>query len=93
MKHALIFYLSGLWETSDTLSSLRNGDADLLSDEAQVLDKIGMMAGEVRDQLSLAEHLSEVLASGLECLQSITIISCRKRIICSKTRIICSRKE
>ena len=71
MKHALIFYLSGLWETSDTLSSLRNGGANLMSDEAQVLDKIGILVREIRDQLSLAEHLSEVLASGLECLQSI----------------------
>ena len=71
MKHALIFYLSSLWETSDTLNSLRNGDADLISDEAQVLDKISILVREVRDQLSMAEHHSEILASGLECFQSI----------------------
>ena len=66
MKHALLQYLSGLWATSDTLSSLRYGDADLISDKTQVLDKIGLLASEVHTQLSLAEHLSEVLASGLE---------------------------
>ena len=71
MKLTLVRYLSCLWGTSDTLSSLRNGDADLISDDPQVLDKISMLIREVRDQLSLAEHLSEVLASGLECLQSI----------------------
>ena len=71
MKHALIFYLSGLWATLGPLNSLRNGDANLISDEAQVLDKTSTLVREVRDQLSLAEHLSEVLASGLECLQSI----------------------
>jgi len=71
MKHALLQYLSGLWATSDTLSSLRYGDADLISDKTQVLDKIGLLVGEVHTQLSLAEHLSEVLASGLECFQSI----------------------
>ncbi len=71
MKLTLVRYLSCLWGTSDTLNSLRYGDADLLSDESQVLDKISMSIREVRDQLSLAEHLSEVLASGLECLQSI----------------------
>ena len=71
MKHALLQYLSGLWATSDTLSSLRYGDADLLADESQVLDKIGSLINEVHSQLSLAEHLSEVLASGLECFQSI----------------------
>lgn len=71
MKLTLVRYLSCLWGTSDTLNSLRSGDANLMSDDAQVLDKISILIREVRDHLSLAEHLSEVLASGLECLQSI----------------------
>ncbi len=71
MKRTLVKYLSCLWATSDTLNSLRYGDAGLMSDKTQVLDKISVLAREVRDQLSLAEHLAEVLASGLECLQSI----------------------
>lgn len=70
-KHALLGYLSALWGTADTLSSLRYGDADLISDAPLVLDKVAMLQNEVHQQLSLAEHLSEVLASGLECLQSI----------------------
>lgn len=70
-KHALLSYLSALWGTADTLSSLRYGDADLISDSPQILDKIASLQNEVHQQLSLAEHLSEVLASGLECLQSI----------------------
>ena len=70
-KHALLGYLSALWGTADTLSSLRYGDADLISDAPLVLDKIVSLQNEVHQQLSLAEHLSEVLASGLECLQSI----------------------
>jgi magnesium transporter len=70
-KHALLSYLSALWGTADTLSSLRYGDADLISDAPLVLDKIVLLQSEVHQQLSLAEHLSEVLASGLECLQSI----------------------
>jgi magnesium transporter len=71
IKLTLVRYLSCLWGTSDTLNSLRYGDADLVSDDPQVLDKISLLIREVRDQLSLAEHLSDVLASGLECLQSI----------------------
>ncbi len=71
MKLTLVRYLSCLWGTSDSLNSLRYGDANLMSDDSQVLDKISMLIREVRDHLSLAEHLSEVLASGLECLQSI----------------------
>jgi len=71
MKHALIVYLGGLWATVDTLSSLRYGDAELLSDEDRILDRINALIGEVHAQIGLAEHLSEVLASGLEVLQSI----------------------
>ncbi|MDQ1279513.1 MAG: hypothetical protein QG670_775 [Thermoproteota archaeon] len=71
MKQAVVSYFSGLWETLDTINSLRNGDADLMSCEAQVLDKTSLMVREVRDQLSLVEHLSEILASSLECFQSI----------------------
>ena len=71
MKHALIVYLGGLWATVDTLSSLRYGDAELLTDEEKVLTRINALISEVQAQIGLAEHLSEVLASGLEVLQSI----------------------
>ena len=71
MKHALIVYLGGLWATVDTLSSLRYGDAELMTDDEKILDRINALIGEVQAQIGLAEHLSEVLASGLEVLQSI----------------------
>jgi magnesium transporter len=71
MKHALILYLGGLWATVDALSSLRYGDAVLLSDEDRILERINALIGGVQAQIGLAEHLSEVLASGLEVLQSI----------------------
>jgi len=71
MKHALIVYLSGLWATVDALSSLRYGDADLITDDPKIIDRISGLVGEVHAQIGLAEHLSDVLASGLEVLQSI----------------------
>ncbi len=71
MKHALIVYLSGLWATVDALNSLRYGDATLITDDQKILDRLSGLVGEVHAQISLAEHLSEVLASGLEVLQSI----------------------
>ncbi|MDD1658412.1 MAG: CorA family divalent cation transporter [Methanomicrobiales archaeon] len=71
MKHALIVYLGGLWATVDALSSLRYGDAELLTDDDKILDRINALIVEVQAQIGLAEHLSEVLASGLEVLQSI----------------------
>jgi len=71
MKHALIVYLSGLWATVDTLGSLRYGDADLITDDPKIINRIAGLVGEVQAQIGLAEHLSDVLASGLEVLQSI----------------------
>ena len=71
MKHTLISYLSLLWATLDVLNSLRYGDADVITDNAKVLAKITLLAEDVNRQISLSEHTSEVLASGLEVLQSL----------------------
>ncbi len=71
MKHALIVYLGGLWSTVDTLNALRYGDAELLTDNPKILNRMNALTGEVNSHIGLAEHLSEVLASGLEVLQSI----------------------
>ena len=71
MKHALITYLDALWETVDVLHDLRYGDAELLTNETSLLNRLGYLADDVSRQIGLAEHMSEVLASGLEVLQSI----------------------
>lgn len=71
MKHALIVYLNALWETVDVLHDVRYGDAELITDEPHLLEQLGLLAESVKQQIGLAEHLSEVLASGLEVLQSI----------------------
>ncbi|MFH1785039.1 MAG: CorA family divalent cation transporter [Candidatus Micrarchaeota archaeon] len=71
MKHALIEYLNGLWETVDVLNTLRYGDPELLSDDPLLLQRIGALVSEVNGQIGLAEHMSDVLASGLEVIQSI----------------------
>jgi magnesium transporter len=71
MKHALIAYLSALWATVDVLNSIRYGDAELLTDDSKILQNYTILVTDVNQQISLAEHLSDVLASGLEVLQSI----------------------
>jgi magnesium transporter len=71
MKHALITYLNALWDTVHVLHTLRYGDAELISDDPRLLDKLGILYEDVNRQIGLAEHMSEVLASGLEVLQSI----------------------
>lgn len=71
MKHALITYLNALWDTVHVIHTLRYGDAELVTDDPRLLDKLGILAEDVNRQIGLAEHMSEVLASGLEVLQSI----------------------
>jgi magnesium transporter len=71
MKHALIAYLDSLWATLDVISSLRYGDAELITDDDHLLTMFTILADDVNRQIALGEHMSEVLASGLEVLQSI----------------------
>jgi len=71
LKHALITYLNTLWRTMDVLHSLRYGDAELIADNPKSLAKVGLLVEDVNRQISLSEHMSEVLASGLEVLQAL----------------------
>jgi len=71
MKHSLITYLDALWETVDVLHDLRYGDATVLTDEPELLKRVEILAQDVSHQISLAEHMSDVLSSGLEVLQTI----------------------
>jgi magnesium transporter len=71
MKHALITYLNALWDGMHVLHTLRYGDAELITNDERLLEKLDILADDVNRQIELAEHLSEVLASGLEVLQSI----------------------
>ena len=71
MKHALITYMNALWDSVDVLHALRYGDAELITNDDRMLDIISVMADEVKSQIGLAEHMSEVLASGLEVMQTI----------------------
>ncbi len=71
MKHALIIYLNALWESVDVLQAIRYGDAELLTDDQKVVNLFAVMVEQVKSQIGLSEHMSEVLASGIEATQSI----------------------
>jgi magnesium transporter len=71
MKHALIIYMNALWESVDVLHALRYGDAELITNDEKQLNQISIMTEQVKSQIGLAEHMSDVLASGLEVMQSI----------------------
>ncbi len=71
MKHALIIYLNALWESVDVLQAIRYGDAELLTDDQKIVNLFAAMVEQVKSQIGLSEHMSEVLASGIEATQSI----------------------
>lgn len=71
MKHALIIYMNALWESVDVLQTIRYGDAELLTDDPQLSNMFNVMVDQVKNQIGLSEHMSEVLASGIEATQAI----------------------
>jgi magnesium transporter len=71
MKHALIIYMNALWESVDVLHAIRYGDAELLTDDEKLLNLVSIMVEQVKSQIGLSEHMSEVLASGIEATQTI----------------------
>jgi len=71
MKHALIIYMNSLWESVDVLQTIRYGDAELLTDDPKLANIFSVMVDQVKSQIGLSEHMSEVLASGIEATQAI----------------------
>ena len=71
MKHVLISYLNVLWATKDVVDSLRYGDSDLITNDERLLGRIGMLSDDIDRHIELSEQMSNVLASGLEVMQSI----------------------
>src|SRR5659263_94983 len=49
----------------------RYADAELMTDSPKLLARMGILADDVNRHIALSEHMSDVLASGLEVLQSI----------------------
>ena len=71
MKHILITYLNVLWAIKDVVDSLQYGDADLITDDEKLLGRIGILSDNIDRHIELSEQMSNVLASGLEVMQSI----------------------
>jgi magnesium transporter len=71
IKQSLVEYSGALWASLEVLHSLRYGDADTITDNPKVLDKMSILVEDVTRNIQLSEHVSEVLASGLGVLQTI----------------------
>ncbi len=71
IKQTLVEYSGALWASLEVLHSLRYGDADTITDNPKVLDKMSILVEDVTRNIQLSEHVSEVLASGMGVLQTI----------------------
>jgi magnesium transporter len=71
MKHVLINYLNVMWAIKDVVDSLHYGDSDLITDDEKLLGRIGILSSNLDRHIELSEQMSNVLASGLEVMQSI----------------------
>ncbi|MCX8173973.1 MAG: CorA family divalent cation transporter [Thermoplasmata archaeon] len=71
VKKMIIQYMNVLWASLDVVHSLRYGDADLISDNPKLLARVTLLAEDLNRQIGITEHMSEVLTSGLEVVQTL----------------------
>jgi magnesium transporter len=70
IKQSVLTFLNAVWAIRDVVHSLRYGDADMVSDDSDVLVKFDIILADLDRQLSMAEHVLEVLAGGMSVLQT-----------------------
>jgi magnesium transporter len=70
VKQSVLTFLNAVWAIRDVVHSLRYGDADMISDDSEVLVKFDIILADLDRQLSMAENVLEVLAGGISVLQA-----------------------
>jgi magnesium transporter len=70
IKQSVLSFLNAVWAIRDVVHSLRYGDSDMVSDDSDVLVKFDIILADLDRQLSMAEHVLEVLAGGMSVLQT-----------------------
>jgi len=70
IKQSVLTFLNAMWTIHDVVHSLRYGDSDRISDDSDVLVKFDIILADLDRQLSMAEHMLEVLAGGMFVLQT-----------------------
>lgn len=70
IKQSVLTFLNAVWAIRDVVHSLRYGDSDMVSDNSSVLIKFDIILADLDRQLSMAEHVLEVLSGGLSVIQT-----------------------
>ena len=70
MKTSLLTFLNAVWATYDTVQNLKNGDADMISDQDVVLAKFEVLLGRLDRQIQMSENIMQVVATGINVIQA-----------------------
>ncbi len=70
LKQSVLTFLNTVWAIRDLVNSLRYGDANMISDDSDILVKFDIILADLDRQLSMAEHVLEVLSGGMSVLQT-----------------------
>ncbi len=70
IKQSVLTFLNAVWAIRDVVHSLRYGDSDMISDNSDVLVKFDIILVDLDRQLSMAEHVLDVLSGGMIVLQT-----------------------
>ena len=70
IKRSIITFLTAVWATHTTVHSLRYGDPEMLSDKDEILSRFDIILADLDRQIQLAEQVLEVLATGVNVIQT-----------------------
>ena len=81
MKRSLLTFLNAVWATHDTVSSIKYGDPDMVTDDDDVLEKFEVILGRLDRQIQMAENVMEVISTGVTIIQAETSNKLTKLIV------------
>ena len=81
MKRSLLTFLNAVWATHDTVSSIKYGDPDMVTDDDDILEKFEVILGRLDRQIQMAENVMEIIATGITVIQTETSNKLTKLIV------------
>jgi magnesium transporter len=70
IKRAIMAFLNAMWATHETIHTLKSGDPEMVSDKERVLARFDMILASIDRQIQMAEHTLEILAAGINVVQT-----------------------
>lgn len=70
IKRSILTFLTAVWAAHTTVHSLRYGDPEMLTDKPELLSKFDIVLADLDRQIQLAEHVLEVLSTGMNVIQT-----------------------